>query len=74
MKYLVLIIIVVLTLLLMAGCAQTGFTMKNRIVCTVGRDKAFVVSEYGGWVGVSTAIAEDDLPYICPAGVMLDVK
>lgn len=50
----------------LSGCATfDGLTFENRIACSVARDKAFVVSEWGGRVGISSVIAEADRAVIC---------
>lgn len=43
----------------------TGMTFDNRVACTVAGDKAVVVSEYGGRIGISSTISEVDRPFIC---------
>ena len=51
---------------LLAGCGTfDGLTFENHIACTVNKDKAVVVSEYGGWLGISSTIAESDREVIC---------
>jgi outer membrane biogenesis lipoprotein LolB len=47
--------------LLLAGC---NATMSNRVACTVGKDKSFLVSEYGP-VGISAVIDDKDAAVIC---------
>lgn len=50
----------------LAGCATLdGLNFDNRIACSVARDKAFVVSEWGGRVGISSTIADADRAVIC---------
>lgn len=48
------------------GCATLGLDGKidNRVTCTVAKDKAFVVSEWGP-VGISSTIADADRAVIC---------
>lgn len=49
------------------GCAAgAGFSDKfaNRVACTVAKDKAYVVSEYGP-VGLSSTIDDRDRAVIC---------
>lgn len=54
-----------------SGCSTiegaTGLTFDNRVACTVAGDKAVVVSEYGGRIGISTTISDIDRPFICGA-------
>ena len=59
--------LIVIMAALITGCGTfDGLTFENRIACTVAGDKAVIVSEYGGWVGISSTISEKDLPHICP--------
>jgi hypothetical protein len=53
-------------LLLTASLALGGCnaTMSNRVACTVAKDKAFFVSEYGA-VGISAVIDDKDKEAIC---------
>jgi hypothetical protein len=52
--------------ILLAGCGTfSGITFENRVACTVAKDKAYVVSEYGGWVGISSKLADQDREYVC---------
>jgi hypothetical protein len=47
------------------GCATLdGVALENRVACTVAKDRAFVVSQYGP-VGISSRIAEADRAVIC---------
>lgn len=57
MKYVLLLIVA-----LLPGCSTV---FDNRIACTVGNDKAFFVSEYGGRIGIASSISEKDRPHIC---------
>ena len=52
---------VLAALLALTGCAQFG----NRLACTPGADKAYVVSEYGGRIGIATKIDERDMAAVC---------
>jgi hypothetical protein len=51
---------------LLTGCAsqQVHFNLDNRVVCTVARDKAYVVSDSTP-AGISLVIAEADRAVIC---------
>jgi hypothetical protein len=52
--------------LLLAGCGTfDGLTFENRIACTAAGDKLFVVSQWGGRIGVSSEIAEADRKEVC---------
>lgn len=46
----------------LSGCATTIFD--NRIACTLAKDKAFFVSEYGQ-IGIASTIADTDRAVIC---------
>lgn len=46
----------------LAGCSAVN--LDNRVTCTVAKDKAFFVSEWGP-VGVSATISEADRAAIC---------
>lgn len=56
-------------LIMLGGCSTiegaTGMTFDNRIACSVAGDAAFVVSQYGGRIGISSPVSELDRPYIC---------
>lgn len=58
-------------LIMLSGCSTiegaTGLTFENRIACTLAGDKAVVVSEYGGRIGVSSTVSELDGKYLCGA-------
>ena len=54
----------ILILVFLAGCSTLKGKLENRVSCTVGKDKAFVVSEYGP-LGVASTIAEIDRQAIC---------
>lgn len=58
------LISVVLMTLVLSGCAFDGQLLDNRVVCTLAKDKAFVVSEYGP-VGISSKISDKDKDVIC---------
>lgn len=47
-----------------SGCASLDGKLENRVVCTVAKDRAFVVSEFGP-VGISSKVAEADRAVIC---------
>jgi hypothetical protein len=50
---------------LTSGCLATlDGKFENRVSCTVAKDKAFVVSEYGP-VGIASKIADKDKDVIC---------
>ncbi len=48
---------------LTSGCTMTD-ALANRIACTVAKDEAFMVSEYGP-VGISSKIDQRDSAVIC---------
>lgn len=53
--------------LLLAGCATSieGLgQFENRLACTLARDRAYVVSEYGP-LGISSRIADIDREVVC---------
>jgi hypothetical protein len=54
-----------LTVLMLSGCASldTKF-LENRVVCTVAKDEAHVVSKWGP-VGIASKIAEADAKVVC---------
>lgn len=57
--------LILLAALALSGCATLeNLPLDNRVVCTVARDKAFVVSEWGP-VGISSKIADADRAVIC---------
>ena len=49
-----------LMLVLVAGCSN----FETRVACSIGKDKAYSVSEYMQ-LGVSTKISDKDLPKLC---------
>lgn len=51
-------------ILLLGGCGSLEGKFENRIACTLAKDKAFVVSEYGP-LGISSVIAEQDRKEVC---------
>ena len=55
---------IVILAALLAGCSTVG-QFENRVVCTMAKDKAFLVSEYGP-VGISAVVADADRVVICP--------
>jgi hypothetical protein len=50
--------------LMLSGCSTLDGKFDNRVVCTVARDKAFVVSEYGP-IGIANTISKVDQAVIC---------
>ena len=49
----------------LAGCASTRPEfLENRVVCTVAKDKAFAVSQWGP-VGITAEVAKQDREAIC---------
>ncbi len=57
--------VLILSLLSLTGCATfEGAMLENRIVCTVAKDEAHVVSKYGP-LGIASRIAEADRAGIC---------
>jgi len=57
-------ILLLTSLLLLSACGTLDGKLDNRVVCTVSKDKAFVVSEYGP-VGVASTISKADQAIIC---------
>lgn len=61
----------IMLVVMLAGCSTiegaTGLTFDNRIACTIAGDKAVVVSEYGGRMGVSSTVSDLDSKFICGA-------
>ena len=58
--------LIALIALALAGCGTfNGLTFENRVACTVGKDKAYTVSEWGGRIGISSEIADADRAVIC---------
>lgn len=47
-----------------SGCASLDGKLENRVSCTVARDKAHVISEWGP-VGLATVISPKDAAVIC---------
>ena len=45
----------------LSACSSFG----NRLACTPGKDKAFVVSEYGGRIGFATMVDDRDKAAVC---------
>jgi hypothetical protein len=58
------LIMLMLTTLVVSGCASLDGKLENRVACTMAKDKAFVVSEYGP-VGISAIISDKDRQVIC---------
>jgi hypothetical protein len=54
----------ILAALALSGCASLDGKLENRIACTVARDKAHVISEWGP-VGLATVISPKDAAVIC---------
>lgn len=52
----------------LSGCSSLSINLDNRVTCTAAKDKAFVVSQYGG-VGIASTIAEADRAVICEAAL-----
>lgn len=50
--------------LALAGCATFDVQLDNRVTCTVAKDKAFVVSQWGP-VGVGSQVAAADAQVMC---------
>lgn len=54
-------LVVVMVVLLLSGCSSIDMGLfENRIACTPGKDKAFVISEYSR-IGIASTISEKDL-------------
>ena len=60
------LLILLLSIGVLSGCATKPSFLENRVVCTVAQDKAFVVSQWGP-VGISGEIAKQDREVICRA-------
>lgn len=59
------IAVVVLFLSCLMGCETLQqLPHANRVVCTVAKDKSFVISEWGP-KGISSVIAPEDAELIC---------
>lgn len=50
--------------LALTGCTTLDGKLENRIACTVAKDKAFIVSEYGP-VGISATVSPKDAAVVC---------
>jgi hypothetical protein len=50
--------------LLLSGCAALGVLPDNRLVCTVAKDKSYVVSDYGV-LGITRTISGQDTQVVC---------
>lgn len=59
-------IALILATLALTGCASLDLEgqLENRVACTVAKDKAFTVSEYGP-IGITGKIADKDAAVIC---------
>ena len=57
-------IALILLALTLTGCATLEGKIDNRVACTVGKDRAYVVSEYGP-IGISSVISQKDAAVIC---------
>lgn len=50
---------------LLAGCASMDLKgLENRVVCTVAKDEAHVVSKWGA-IGIASKIADADRAAVC---------
>lgn len=59
------LLLAILAVISMTGCASfRDAYLENRVVCTVGQDKAFVVSQWGP-VGITAEISAKDQGVIC---------
>lgn len=56
--------ILFITLAALSGCATFDINLDNRVTCTVAKDKAFVVSQWGP-VGIGSQVADADRQAIC---------
>ncbi len=57
--------ILILAAVALSGCATfEGAMLENRIVCTVAKDEAHVLSKWGP-VGIGSKIADADRAVIC---------
>ncbi len=56
--------IALIAALALAGCGTLDGKIDNRVACTAGKDKAFVVSEWGP-IGITGKLAEADRAAIC---------
>ena len=57
----------VLFVALLSGCASFKGNFENRIVCTLAKDKGYIVSLYGP-IGISSEIAGRDSAVACSVG------
>ncbi len=48
----------------LSGCGTSPKWLDNRLVCTLNRDGAFVVSRYGP-LGIASTVAAEDAAVIC---------
>lgn len=61
-------------LLFLSACQNIpGFQIENRIVCTVSKDKAYIVGSTGGLLGGSAAVNQKDTDTICANPVPVNV-
>lgn len=54
----------VILAILLSGCATLEGKIDNRVACTVARDKAVVISEWGP-IGIASMISDKDAAVIC---------
>jgi len=57
-------VMVLVSLLVLAGCTTPPKFMENRVTCTVAGDEAHVVSKWG-LVGFAAKLADADRKVIC---------
>jgi len=60
------LIIALVLLSVLCGCAGAPAQLENRLVCTRKGDKVFVVSQYGPF-GITTTISAEDAATLCAA-------
>jgi hypothetical protein len=60
--------LIALTLVgVLSGCATRPAFLENRVVCTVAKDKAFGVSQWGP-LGITAEVSPKDAAVICREG------
>lgn len=59
-----------LAVLLLSGCSTLDRMLENRIVCSLDRQQAAVISWWGGW-GASAKIAAADAEIACAERAIL---
>lgn len=57
-------LIALAVLAMLSGCGSLDGILANRVACTVGKDKAYVVSAYGA-IGIASTIDDADRAIIC---------